>query len=94
MNHQNQIVCPSLKPGKSGITVVIVLALLKCNFMAEMEVCFFFGTLFRRELRKKGKSKVPLKSRDWVLAKKHRLRRQGKYVQISMKNIIIIKSSS
>ena len=34
----------------------------------------------RRELRKKGKNKVPLKSRDWVLAKKQRLRKQGKYV--------------
>ena len=67
MNHQNQIVFPSLKQGNSGITIVIILKMF----------CFF---LCRRELRKKGKGKVPLKSRDWVLAKKQRLRKQGKYV--------------
>ena len=32
----------------------------------------------RRELRKKGKSKVSLKSRDWVVAKKQRLRDRGR----------------
>ena len=41
--------------------------------------------MYRRELRKKDKSKVPLKSRDWVLAKKQRLRKQGKYVD---KNVV------
>ena len=42
-------------------------------------VCVFI--LHRRELRRKGKNRVPLKSKDWVLAKKQRKRNQGKYVE-------------
>ena len=41
----------------------------------------------RRELRRKGKDKVPLKSRDWVLAKKQRKRNQGRY-DIVVKSLI------
>lgn len=41
-----------------------------------LEVCC--PVFFRRELRKKGKSKVPLKSRDWVMTKKQRLRDRGR----------------
>ena len=36
--------------------------------------------MFRRQLRAKGRTRVPIKSKDWVVAKKERRRRQGKYV--------------
>ena len=35
----------------------------------------------RREFRQRGKERVPLKSRDWVMAKKERKRKQGRYVE-------------
>ena len=40
--------------------------------------------VYRRELRRRGKERVPLKSREWVMAKKQRKRKQGKYVEIEL----------
>ncbi|RHY24952.1 hypothetical protein DYB32_008601 [Aphanomyces invadans] len=39
----------------------------------------------RREKNKKGKARVPLKDKDWVLAKKERYRKQGKEVKSDSK---------
>lgn len=32
----------------------------------------------RRSLKRKGKDRVPVKSREWIMAKKERARKQGK----------------
>ena len=32
----------------------------------------------RRSLRKKGRDRVPMKSREWIMEKKERAKRQGK----------------
>lgn len=32
----------------------------------------------RRSLKRKGRERVPMKSREWIMAKKERARKQGK----------------
>jgi 18S rRNA (guanine1575-N7)-methyltransferase len=44
----------------------------------------FIGT--RRSLKRKGRDRVPIKSREWILEKKERAKRQGMtYVKLNSK---------
>ena len=49
--------------------------------------CTWFVHIYRQQLKRKGREKVSVKSREWVLAKKERRRRQGR--QVATSNLIV-----
>lgn len=46
----------------------------------------------RRSLKRKGRDKVPIKSREWIVEKKERAKRQGMKLVVKQVCIIIVIS--